>query len=140
MPAVQCDTFDVPGYAINNFRQYAPSEGLQYLEGSGSLYEENEALSLFVINRSADDQIETELDLRGFEGYTLRSTAICQARTLTPETQYSSPDLVSPRAITIPKWKTGRLRQFSKSSHGIFFASRKHTVTECLVTSVYNVH
>lgn len=64
-------TFNTKGFNHNDFYQSAPYEGVQYLEVQPVWNEEREELTLFVVNRSLEDDLELKADLRSFEGYEL---------------------------------------------------------------------
>ena len=66
---MESDTFDVPGYAIDNFRQYDTMEGLPYIETAAALDEGTGDLNVFVINRNWEQDTALELDVSAFAGY-----------------------------------------------------------------------
>ena len=49
---VECETFDLPGYFIDDNSQYTGKKDLPYLDVAGAYDEEKKSLSLFVINRN----------------------------------------------------------------------------------------
>ena len=109
MPAVACDTFDVPGYAIDNFRQYAAFEGLAYLEAAAAHDEEKGELNLFVINRNSGQDIQTELDLRGFEGYRLVEHIQMYSDDFGASNTFEHPDAIRPAVNPDTKMDSGRV-------------------------------
>jgi len=69
---VDCETFDMPGYAIDDTSQYTGKNNVPYIDtacawndGKGS----KGTLTVFVINRNPTEKYPLELDIRGFEGY-----------------------------------------------------------------------
>lgn len=69
--SVEGETYDVPGYNINDFNQKHEYRNVSYLETAASLDEENGEAAVFVINKNWERDLETEIDLTGFEGYHL---------------------------------------------------------------------
>ncbi|MCR4851459.1 MAG: alpha-L-arabinofuranosidase [Lachnospiraceae bacterium] len=66
---VESETFDMPGYAIEDTSQYTGKEGVNFIDSAGAWDKENGRLSVFVINRNEDTEYPLTVDLRGFEGY-----------------------------------------------------------------------
>lgn len=68
---VDCDTFDIPGFAANDHDQYADRQGIPYIDAAAAYDELNGTVNLFVINRYADEDKTAEIDCTGFAGYRL---------------------------------------------------------------------
>ncbi len=66
---VHCDTYDVPGYAIDDMNQYGGFTGVQTVQAAAALDEEAGELTVFVINGDPAEDQELKLDVRGFEGW-----------------------------------------------------------------------
>jgi alpha-N-arabinofuranosidase len=69
---VACETYDVPGYAIDDMNQYGGFEKAMTVQAAAALDEEAGELNLFVINADLDEDQELRLDARGFEGWQFR--------------------------------------------------------------------
>ena len=70
-PSVTCETYDVPGYANNDFDQYDDRHDVKLIEAAASYDEKDGKLNLFIINRSWKKDIDLDIDVSGFKGYRL---------------------------------------------------------------------
>ena len=109
MPKIECETFDVPGYAVNNFRQYDSFKGLKYLEAAAAHDKESNEVTVFVINRDWNDDIETEIDVRGFDGYKLVEHIEMSTEDLEAKNSYENPDVIKPAANKETKFDNGKI-------------------------------
>ncbi|NLN46668.1 MAG: alpha-L-arabinofuranosidase [Clostridiaceae bacterium] len=107
--SVECDTFDVPGYAIDNFRQYDTMEGLPYIETAAALEESTGDLNVFVINRNWEQDTALELDVSGFAGY--RFVEQIQLFSDDPEAANTleTPDAIAPSVSTSAVCRDGKV-------------------------------
>lgn len=71
MPAVDGPTFNTEQFALTGSVQSHAYENVQAIESAAVHNDEKGEVSIFIINRSAGDDIEVCLDVRGFEGYKL---------------------------------------------------------------------
>ena len=125
MPKIECETFDVPGYAINNFRQYDAFKGLKYLEASAAHDKENNEVTIFVVNRDWNDDIETELDVRGFDGYKLVEHIEMSTEDLKARNSYENPDAIKPVVNKDTKFDNGKVAAtFKKLSWNVIRLSK----------------
>ena len=67
---VDCETYDMPGYAIDDTSQYTGKEGVDYIDSAAAWDKENKRLTVFAINRNEDDGYSLDVDVSGFEGFT----------------------------------------------------------------------
>ncbi len=67
--AVECDTFDIPGYAIDDTSQYTGKEGLPYIDSASAWDKEGEYLTVFAINRNEEEEYPLTVDVSGFGDY-----------------------------------------------------------------------
>jgi alpha-N-arabinofuranosidase len=65
----QCDTFDIPGYAIDDNSQYSTHEGVGFIDTAAAFDKESGELTVFVINRNWEDSNDVEIQVPGFDGY-----------------------------------------------------------------------
>ena len=65
---VESDTYDIPGYAIEDTSQYPTKEGVPYIDSASAWDKERGLLSIFVITRSDNTEYPVSLDVKGFEG------------------------------------------------------------------------
>ena len=66
---VDAETFDMPGYAIDDTSQYTGKEGISFIDSACAWNKDEETLTVFVINRSEENEYPVEIDVRGFENY-----------------------------------------------------------------------
>ncbi|MCQ2525278.1 MAG: alpha-L-arabinofuranosidase [Lachnospiraceae bacterium] len=66
---VDSETYDMPGYAIDDTSQYTGKEGVNYVDAASSWDKENGRVAVFVINRNDDSEYPLTIDAKGFEGY-----------------------------------------------------------------------
>lgn len=66
---VECETYDMPGYVIEDTSQYTGKEGVNFIDSASAWDEENKRLTVFVINRNEESEYPLTIDLKGFEGY-----------------------------------------------------------------------
>ena len=92
--AVESETFDIEGYAIDDNSQYTPKEGLPYVDSAAAWDEDNNGLTVFVINRNVDAAYPLSIDLRGFEGYTLDKHMEMYYKDLDACNTYETPDVI----------------------------------------------
>ena len=67
--AVDSETFDMPGYAIDDTSQYTGKNNVNYIDSAAAWDEKQGRLAVFVINRNENSTYPLELDVRGFEGF-----------------------------------------------------------------------
>ena len=65
--AVESETFDMPGYAIDDTSQYTGKEGVNYIDSAAVWDKENRTLTVFAINRNEDDDYSLNVDVSGFK-------------------------------------------------------------------------
>lgn len=94
--AVACETFDLPGYAIDDTSQYTGKEGLNYIDAASAWDREKERLTVFVINRSQEKEYPLTLDVSGFEGYTFQEHLEIYCDDLECGNSYEEPDRIRP--------------------------------------------
>ena len=66
---VDSETFDMPGYAIDDTSQYTGKNNVNYIDSAAAWDEKQKRLAVFVINRSEKENYPLDLDLRGFEAF-----------------------------------------------------------------------
>lgn len=97
MTKYQGDTYDIPGYAIDDTSQYPDKEGVPFVDSACAWDKENNRLTVFLINRNADSEYPVSLDLKGFEGY----TAVSQYEMFTPDMEckhaFGQDELITPK-------------------------------------------
>ena len=71
-------------------------------------------MDIFIVNRSAEDDIEIDLDARGFEGYKLAEHIEMYTDDLEKANSYGNPDAIRPVANTETKMENGRVSCVTK--------------------------
>jgi alpha-N-arabinofuranosidase len=66
---VDSETYDMPGYAIEDTSQYTGKEGVKFIDSASAWDKENNRLTVFAINRNEDSAYPLTIDVKGFEGY-----------------------------------------------------------------------
>lgn len=69
MPIVECDTFSVDSYAVDDLNQYNGFENVQFIQAAAALNEEDGEFTVFVGNTDWEDEHEFTLDVSNFAGY-----------------------------------------------------------------------
>ncbi len=65
--AVESETYDMPGYAIDDTSQYTCKEGVNYIDSAAAWDKENNTLTVFAINRNEDSDYSLNVDVSGFK-------------------------------------------------------------------------
>ena len=67
--SVDSETFDMPGYAIDDTSQYTGKNNVNYIDSACAWDEAAGRLAVFVINRNEKETYPLDLDVCGFEGF-----------------------------------------------------------------------
>ena len=65
--AVDSETFDIPGYAIDDTSQYPPKYGVNYIDSACAWDAKNNRLAVFVINSNETAEYSLDIDISGFK-------------------------------------------------------------------------
>ena len=95
---VKCETYDVPGYAIDDMNQYGGFTGVPTVQSAAALDEEKGELNVFVLNADLSDSQELKMDLRAFPGWRLENHTTLFAPEENAVNTYDHPDRIVPRA------------------------------------------
>jgi alpha-N-arabinofuranosidase len=122
---VDCDTFDIPGYAIDDNSQYYRHEGLPFIDTAAALDEDKGELNVFVINRNWEASNDVDIDVRGFEGYKFIEHIQMYTEDLMAANTYENPNAIVPTVNKDAKFENGRVSANLKSlSWNIFRFSK----------------
>lgn len=66
---VDSETYDMPGYAIDDTSQYTGKEGVNYIDAASAWDKDNNRVTVFAINRNEEQEYPLEIDIKGFEEY-----------------------------------------------------------------------
>jgi alpha-N-arabinofuranosidase len=94
--AVQCDTFDIQGYAIDDNSQYSTHEGIGFIDTAAAFDKDAGELNVFAINRNWEDSNDVELDVSNFEGYSFVEHIQLYSDQLDAKNTYENPDVLVP--------------------------------------------
>lgn len=94
--AIQCDTFDIEGYAINDTSQYATRKNVGWIDGAACYDESNKAVTLFIINKNPDKNYPLEIDLSNFHTLKLIEHQELYSEDFEAKNSYQCPDLIHP--------------------------------------------
>jgi len=107
MPVVQSPTFNVEGYNIDEFHQCAPYENVPYIDAACAMNEEKEEVAIFLYNRNWEENLEVELDVRGFDGYKLLEHIEMYCDQDGVFNTYETPNAVAPSINEKTKFENG---------------------------------
>ncbi len=94
--SVESETFDMPGYAIDDTSQYTGKEGVSYIDAATAWDRENDRLTIFVINRSEENEYPLTTDVSGFGGYVFDRHIELYSENLELRNSYEEPDCLKP--------------------------------------------
>ena len=94
--SVECDTFDLPGYAVDPTSEYATREGLPFIDTAAAMDEEKGELAVFVINRNWESDNTVELDVSGFKGWNFVEHIQMYSDDLDAANTWENPEAIQP--------------------------------------------
>lgn len=94
--SVDCETYDMPGYAIDDTSQYTGKEGVPYVDCAAAWDKSGERLTLFAINRSEENEYPLTIDIKGFGDYKLLKHLEMYTDDLDKKNSYEEPELIKP--------------------------------------------
>ena len=96
-PVVDCETYHVDGYAIDDMNQYAGFENVAYIQAAAALQEDKDEMAVFVVNADDKDAHQLTLDMRAFEGWQMEEHQALYADDPQAFNDYHHPDAICPR-------------------------------------------
>ena len=126
LPAVECETYDVEGYAIDEMNQYAGFEGVSYIQSGAALSPEEDELTVFVINADWEAAQELTLDVRGFEGWHFLGHSCLSDPDPEARNSWENPGRLVPREVPETRFEKGLCAaRLPSLSWNVFRFSRK---------------
>ena len=126
LPAVECETYDVEGYAIDEMNQYAGFEGVSYIQSGAALSPEEDELTVFVINADWEEAQELTLDVRGFEGWRFLGHSCLSDPDPEARNSWENPGRLVPREVPETRFEKGLCAaRLPSLSWNVFRFSRK---------------
>ncbi len=124
-PSVECDTYDIPGYAVTDYRQYDSHEGVPYIESAAAYDEANGELNVFVVNIDWEQDTTLELDVSGFDGYEFVEQVELYTDDLNTSNSYENPDVIVPSKSSTAKYENGKVSTVAKKLSWNVFRFKK---------------
>ncbi len=94
---VDSETYDMPGYAIEDTSQYTGKEGVNYIDAACAWDKESRRLAVFAINRNEESDYPLTIDIKGFEGYKAVSATSMTAENLEVRNEFGN-EFICPKA------------------------------------------
>lgn len=107
--AVDGPTFNTEQFALTGSCQSHAYENVQAIESAAVYNEEKEEVVIFLINRAAEDDIEIDLDARGFEGYKLAEHIEMYTEDLEKGNSVEAQDVLKPMINTDTRMENGKV-------------------------------
>ena len=107
---VECDRYDVPGYAIDDMNQYAGFEGVDTIQAAAALDEEAGEMTMFVINADLEHAQQLSLDIRGFAGWAFVEHLEMHADSPDARNTWECPDTLVPRPVADTRFEAGMVQ------------------------------
>jgi alpha-N-arabinofuranosidase len=107
---VSSETYDMPGYAIEDTSQYTGKEGVNYIDAASAWDEDEKRLTVFVINRSEENEYPLTIDIKGFEAYKAKTAYSLKAESLDDKNSYENEELIRPQKIESFNFENGELK------------------------------
>ena len=96
---VECETYHVDGYAIDDMNQYGDFDSVAYVQAAAAVNEADGELTVFVINADWEDEQALSLDARGFEGWTFAQHITMYASDLNARNTFDRQDAILPQPV-----------------------------------------
>jgi alpha-N-arabinofuranosidase len=112
--AVDSETFDIPGYAIDDNSQYPTKEGVPYIDAASAFDEENGRVAIFVININDKDEYPLSIDASGFEGYDSVSHVAMFTEDMDARNSFDNPDAIKPVNVDNVTLSDGIIKTYVK--------------------------
>ncbi len=107
---VDSETYDMPGYAVEDTSQYPGKEGVNFIDAATAWDKKNGRLTVFSINRNEESDYPLTIDIRGFEGYKPVSAHCMKTDDLELENSYGHDKLISPKKTGNYKFENGEFK------------------------------
>ena len=118
---VECEKYDVPGYAIDDMNQYGGFTGADTVQAAAALNEEAGELTVFVINADLEEAQQFTLAVRGFEGYSFLEHLEMHANSPDAANTFDRPDTLIPRRVSDTSCDSGTVSaKLEKASWNVF--------------------
>lgn len=123
--AVDCDTFDIPGYAVDDNSQYPTKEGVPYIDTAAAMDEARGEMAIFVINRNWESDNRVELDVSAFEGWSFVEHVQMYSDDIDAVNTWENPDAIQPTINQETTCENGKVQASLKSLSWNVFRFKK---------------
>jgi alpha-N-arabinofuranosidase len=106
---VESETYDMPGYAIEDTSQYTGKEGVNFIDSASAWDRDNKRLTVFAINRSEENEYPLTIDIKGFEGYKPVMATSMTAENLEVSNSYGN-EFIKPEEIAGSSFENGEFK------------------------------
>ena len=96
---VESETYDMPGYAIEDTSQYTGKEGVNYIDSACAWDKEGRKLTVFAINRNEETDYPLTIDIKGFEGYKVSQVTSMTAENLEVRNEFGN-EFIKPETVS----------------------------------------
>ena len=124
---VSCETYDVPGYAIDDMNQYGGFTGVETVQAAAALNGEKDELTVFVINADLMEEQELTMNLRGFEGWKLEEHLEMFTEDDSVSNTWDRPDRIAPRRNVESRAEKGMVTAMLRRASWNVLRFRKET-------------
>lgn len=108
--AVESETFDIPGYAIDDTSQYPTKEGVPFIDAASAWDKDNNSVTVFVINKNEEENYPLTLDAHMFEGYTFKEHITLYSENFEAKNSFEAPETIVPRTVNDATFENGILK------------------------------
>ena len=106
---VDCDTFDLSGYAMSDSAQYYTQNGLKYIDTAAAHDEEKGSLVVFMINKNPNEDNQVEINAGAFKGYKFVEHIQLYSDDMEASNSYENPEKIKPSINKEAKFMDGTL-------------------------------
>ena len=107
--AVESETFDIPGYIIDDNSQYPTKEGVPYIDAASAWDQDAGRVTIFVINKSETEEYPLTIDATGFEGYSFKEHLEMYTDDWDAKNTFEDPDRIHPVPVVGVIEKDGKI-------------------------------
>ena len=122
---VDCDTYDIPGYAMDDTAQFYSLENVDVIDTAAAYDEESGELNIFVINRNDKEGNVVEIDAEAFKGFKFTEHIQLYSEDMDARNTYEQPDTIIPSVNAEAECIDGKVTSYLKKLSWNVFCFRK---------------
>ena len=123
--AIESETFDIPGYAINDTSEYPDKEGINWVDAACAWDAEGGTLNLFVINKNPDTEYSLDIDISAFGDYKFEKHLELYSEEFEAKNSFEAPDIIRPQENSKASYRDGILNASLKALSWNLFCFRQ---------------